>query len=168
VLKLLSAYSKFIDVIDKVISATLVSLLFFSFLVIFIQVIARYVFGSGFTWMEESAIFMSIWMAFLGGAAAIRKRKHMYIDIIEAKLSFKPRMALNVACDLLLIAFFLFMIVLGRNYALANSTNISPGLSISMMYVYLSLVVGMVAAVLYAVELLLKRLVMMDVHPYDK
>ena len=163
--KVLDVYSKFLDALEKVIGAVIVTLLFVSFVIIFAQVITRYIFASGFPWMEEAAIFMSIWMAFLGAAVAIRKRKHMYIDIIEAKLPHLPRMTLNVLSDLLMIAFFVIMIVIGHSYATGNRTNLSAGLSLSMMYVYFSLVVGMAIAVLYAVEIMLKRLVTGKVHP---
>jgi len=162
----LEHYSKFLDKVEKFIGGVIVFLLAAAFLVIFAQVLLRYVFAMGFPWTEELARFSIIWLSFLGASVAIRHRKHLCIDVIEARLSKKPRMALNVLTDLLLISFFIIMIVIGYQYAFANRSNISAGLRISMAYVYIALIVGMALCVLYAIELVWKRLATGEVHPY--
>jgi len=161
----LTAYSKALDQIEKVIGAIIVTLLFFSFVVVFAQVIVRYVFAAGFPWIEESARFMVIWLSFLGSAIAIRNRKHLYIDVLEANLPYKPRMILNVISELVLISFFIIMMVVGYQYSVANRSNFAAGMGISMFYVYISLVVGMVLCTLYSIELLWKRITTGEIHP---
>ena len=45
-------YSKLLDIVEKVITALLIFLLATAFLVIFIQVILRYIVNMGYPWIE--------------------------------------------------------------------------------------------------------------------
>lgn len=165
---MLKAYLKFLNGIEKIVNAAVVFLLFFAFVIIFAQVVVRYIFHSGYPWMEESARFMIIWMSFLASTVAIRHRKHMFIDIFESMLPEKGRMALNVFFDILMIAFFAIMVVLGYQYTVQNQSNFSSGLNISMVYVYTSLIAGMFLMTLYTIECLWKRLATGRAHPDDE
>jgi len=165
---MLGTYSKFLNGIEKIVNVTISALLFVAFIIIFAQVIVRYVFHSGYPWMEESARFMIIWMSFLGSAVAIRYRRHMFIDIFETMLPQKGRMVLNVLFDLLMITFFIIMVVLGYQYTVQNKSNFSAGLNISMAYVYISLIVGMFLMALYMVECLWKRFAAGQALPDDE
>ena len=67
-----------------------------------IQVVSRYVFKHSFTWTEEAAVVMFVWLIYLGVAAAVTKRKHLKIDALITVLPFKGKKALlildNVIC----------------------------------------------------------------------
>ena len=156
---MLKLYSKFLDRIEKVAGCFVVILLAIAFFIIFAQVVVRYVFKSGYPWMEESARYMIIWMSCLGTAIAVRSRRHMFIDIFVVLLPKKIRVPLNLLFDLMVIAFFIIVIGLGFMYTVRNIDNRSPGMDLSLSVVYLSLVVGMVLSALYAIEQIWKSLI---------
>jgi len=54
--------------------------------IIFVQVILRYVFQSPFSWAEELARYLLIWITCLGSAYAIRDGMHISIGFLQSKL----------------------------------------------------------------------------------
>ena len=149
---MLKAYSKFLDNSEKFIGVIIVALLAVAFLIIFAQVVIRYVFKSGFPWMEESARYMIIWMSCLGASIAVRKKRHMSIDVLEVRFPPRLRKTMSFILDLAVLAFFIIIIIVGTKYALRNTENRSPGLNLRLTYVYFSIVFGMALSVLYAIE----------------
>ncbi len=55
-------------------------------LVVFIQVVLRYVFDAGIPWAEELTRYLMVWAGFLGGSLATRERRHISIDILPRLL----------------------------------------------------------------------------------
>jgi len=51
-------------------------------IVVFIQVVLRYLFSAGIPWAEELARYLMVWAGFLGGSLATREKRHITIDII--------------------------------------------------------------------------------------
>src|SRR5690606_39279634 len=58
--------------------------------ILFANVVARYVFNSGFPWAEELVRYQVVWMVFLGASVAARQGIHIGVDILLT-LSPPPR-----------------------------------------------------------------------------
>ena len=162
---MLKAYSKFIDVLERILRVLLIALLAASFIIIFAQVICRYLFNTGFIWMEEVARYLIIWLSFLGSPVAIRHGNHMFVDLIEARFPQKIRLPLNILFDLLTILTCVILFVAGWQYNKANITALSVGLNCSMSIVYSSICVGSVLMILFCIELLCLKIKNKDPHP---
>jgi TRAP-type C4-dicarboxylate transport system permease small subunit len=50
---------------------------------LFLQVVTRYFNNSSFLWVGEAALWIFVWMVFLGAAVLFHKKQHMIVDIIE-------------------------------------------------------------------------------------
>jgi len=74
-------------VIDKylsVIEETIICVsLFAAMIIVFANVILRYVFNSGLFWPEEMASYLNIFIVYTGCAVAIKLDLHIVIDIME-------------------------------------------------------------------------------------
>ena len=68
--------AKIIEKTDGVMLAIIVVLLF-------LQVTSRYFNSSLFLWAGEAALWIFVWVVFLGAAVLFHKREHMIVDIIE-------------------------------------------------------------------------------------
>lgn len=75
-----------------------------------IQVISRYVFRHSFPWTEELAVFVFVWMSFLGIAGSIKPRRHIRIDAFISILPFKVRKIFLIAADIVFIGFCLYVL----------------------------------------------------------
>jgi len=155
---MLNTYSKVLDRLEKVIGSISIILLFFGFSVIFAQTVARYFFHSGAAWMEESGRYAIIYLSFLCSPIAIRRGKHMAIDVLESRFAPLPRTLLHLVFDVLLLWFFGIMTVSGVLYAKANLQSLSVGIGISMAYIYASCAIGFGLMLLFQIESLGKNL----------
>lgn len=77
---------------------------------VFGQVLTRYVFLYSAPWIEELTRFLMIWMILLGSAYAVRTKQHIAIDLIDSFVR-SPR-ALRLASLLVSVIGLLFSIVL--------------------------------------------------------
>lgn len=72
-------------------------------------------------WSDEAAQYLLVWTGFVGWAIATRKRAHIRIDVIAARLPRLGRRGLEVVIQLALIGFGIAMTVhawrlIGRNW----------------------------------------------------
>ena len=65
-----------------------------------IQVIKRFVYGSGFAWGEEFSVFMFVWIVFLGISYAFRNNRQIGVDFLRDRLPEKLRKILVVAVEI--------------------------------------------------------------------
>jgi TRAP-type C4-dicarboxylate transport system permease small subunit len=53
--------------------------------ILFVGIVARYVFHSPLIWSDELASMLCLWLAMLGGALALRRREHMRMTALTAR-----------------------------------------------------------------------------------
>ena len=77
-----------------------------------LQVISRYVLKHSFTWMEEFATIMFVWMIYLGVSAAVTSRKHLRIDFVLNMVPFKIKRAMLVISNVIFAAANVYITVI--------------------------------------------------------
>jgi TRAP-type C4-dicarboxylate transport system permease small subunit len=82
------------------------------FIVLFAQVISRYVFNKAFSWSEELALILFVWSIYLGACAAIRRHQHLRLEILLDKVSPKNRLILDLIGNFF-FALFSFIVMFG-------------------------------------------------------
>ncbi|WP_370297776.1 TRAP transporter small permease [Ammoniphilus sp. YIM 78166] len=70
---------------------------------VFGNVVLRYLFNSGITWSEEMARFLFVWMVFLGAIGALSDRNHLSVDMVVKRLSPKMKKAAYVITHVLML-----------------------------------------------------------------
>ena len=113
-------------------------------LVLFINVVARYVFNWGFPWAEELVRYEIVWMVFLGGSAAARQGLHIGVDIV---VKFAPRPLRKVTealINLISLVFCLLVLFYGAKLIIQTRMfgQVSPALQVPMWLVQLAIPVG--------------------------
>lgn len=124
--------------------------------VVFLQVVFRYVFNSPLHWSEEMARFLMIWVVLLAAAIGIKRHSHFSVDILVKKFPEKVQKGLQFILELFLfVLIFDVMIINGVALTKLTIRQISPALHISMSYVYSSVLAGGILSCLYILEDLL-------------
>lgn len=81
-------------------------------LVMFVIVVMRYLFDSGFIWIQESVTWMHAVVFMLGAAYALRHEEHVRVDIFYRSMSARRRAWVDIAGVILfllpLCAYLLF------------------------------------------------------------
>lgn len=80
-------------------------------LLVFTEVILRFVFNTGFLWMEELTLHLSAWMVLFGASYGVKIGSHIGVDAVVRLLPSKARRVVGViAVVLCLIYCALFLI----------------------------------------------------------
>ncbi|WP_319529937.1 TRAP transporter small permease [uncultured Cohaesibacter sp.] len=121
--------------------------------IIFMQVITRYIFGFSFEWSEELARFLFVWVVFLGSALIMGEDGHLAVELLPRLLNgTKPGFLLNLFINACGYVFILLLIVQGWKMTETMTFQTSPGLNISMSYVYVIMPVSGVLMLMYHVK----------------
>jgi TRAP-type C4-dicarboxylate transport system permease small subunit len=70
---------------------------------VFGNVVLRYVFHSGIAWAEEVSRLMFVWLIFLGAILALRHHAHLGVELVQAKLPPAARRACAFVSHLLML-----------------------------------------------------------------
>ena len=97
-------------IIDNAFMVYLGLIMFSMAAVVFMQVIARYIFMNAFSWPGEMVRVGVVWTTFLGSYIAIVKKKEIRFGALVNKLSEKWRLILGVVGEVIAI-FFLVVVV---------------------------------------------------------
>ncbi len=116
----------------------------FASAILFINVVLRYFFNSGWEWAEEAARYAIVWIVFLGGSICARKGMHLAVDALAVRLPAERQRLLAMLVNLLCVAFCVFLVAAGLDMVeLARDTDqITPGLGMPIYYVYLAIPTG--------------------------
>ena len=137
-----SILSRILEVIMVVILSTMVVL-------VFGNVLARYVFNSAITWAEEVSRFLFVWLTFVGASFGLQKGLHLGMDMIVSRLKQRARNIVEVVNSVIILIFLGVWIVGGIHLIQANLTFMSPATGFSMGLVYM---IGPLAAILMTIE----------------
>ena len=103
------------------------------------QVFSRYLLNSSYSFTEELARFLLIWLSVLGAAYLNARREHLSMDFIYSKLSDRNQVRLSIFGEVVIFIFaLLVMLVGGANlvFITLHLDQLSGTLRIPLGYVY--------------------------------
>lgn len=107
--------------------------------VVFGQVIARYIFNSGFSWPEELTRFLCVWITFLGALTATAEDSHPAVDVLVKALPDILQKVVRIILRIVMIIVCVYLTGYGLKLVEMTIHDMSPGLHFPMGLVYLSL-----------------------------
>lgn len=113
-------------------------------MIIFLQIVMRYVFNNSLTWSEEITRYIFLWQIWVGVSYAVKASKHIRVEIIKDFLSERGKFIIDIIATLIWLAFGIFLcyragIVTSKVY---TSGQLAPATQISMWIPYASVFVG--------------------------
>jgi TRAP-type C4-dicarboxylate transport system permease small subunit len=99
---------------------------------IFTQVLFRYLLNSSLNWTEELAKYLFVWLTFIGAAAAFKDRMLIGVDYFVQLLPAKYQRFANWVDVLLVTAFSLIATVLGYVWTYDVWGTLSPALELPL------------------------------------
>lgn len=140
----MKALLKIDDLISKVVKAILITLFGTITIVIFMQIVYRYVLLKPIPWAEEVARYLFVWISFLGAGVAVKLKSHVGVGFVINMFPKKyTKMALTFSY-LLCAAFALLMTIHGWTLVLRTSSQVSAALRMPMSVAYLAVPVGFI------------------------
>ena len=140
--------------------------LVFSVVLVFSQVVMRYVFGNSLSWSEELARYLFVWQTWLGVSYSAKKRSHLRITFIKDRLSPSAQRKLEIVVTAVWIAFALFVAVKGFSLAarVYGFNQRSSALRMPMAYVHLAVPIGCSLMIIRLVENTVKDFFISKLH----
>ena len=129
-------------------------------ILVFVQVVMRYVFHNSLSWSEELARYVFIWLIYLGISYGCKLRKHIKIDAALHLFPKKIQKYVVIIGDIFFFLFALYIVVTGFNYCVAQAAvgKASSALGIPFQYVYSATVVGFGLAAFREVQTIIYRI----------
>ena len=116
----------------------------FTSLLLFVNVIMRYVFHNAIYWAEELVRYMMVWLIFLGGSQVAKHEGHIAVDVVHLSVSPRVQNALVFFVHIVVIVFCLVLTYYSYRQMMRVqvSKQISPAMELPMWLPYLSIPVG--------------------------
>ena len=94
------------------------------------------------------------WMVFWGAAWCVKERGHLCVDALLSTFPKKMRALVEIIINIVLLGFFLFLIVVGGQFAATGMTQTAPYLPIPMTLYYAAIPSAAVLMVYYMVQVI--------------
>lgn len=143
--------STFIRKLTQLVEWMLVALSALIFVVVFLQVLFRYLLRQPLFWSEELPRYLLIWMCFLAAAVAQKHDAHINITLCLTPLSTRARQVLKILTDAIILAFLWIITYSGGLVTSITAHHRSTALQLPMGFVYAALPVGAILMSLYLV-----------------
>jgi len=127
-------------------------------LVVFLQVVFRYVLRQPLFWSEELPRYLLIWMSFLAAALAQKTEAHINITLCLTWLPRRTQRWIHLAANLVILAFLGTLVYSGALVVNITAHHRSTALQLPMGLVYAALPVGALLMMLYLVLQILQEL----------
>lgn len=129
-------------------------------LVVFLQVICRYVIKSSLPWSEEFSRYCMVWVVFIGVSAGIKTGAHMGVDALLMVLPHRFRRMVELLTKVVTLAFcvIFFVVSLKLTIMLFKSGQRSATLFIPIAFAYLAIPVGFIGGIIRSIQLIVAQL----------
>ncbi len=85
-------------------------------LLLFANVVARYVFDTGFPWVLEAVQYLFAWVVLIGAAHGVKEGIHLGIDILTSKFSVPTQRLMGLFSLLICLGFSIPVLILSIEY----------------------------------------------------
>ena len=101
------------------------------FFIVMSGIISRVVFNSPFTWTEEAARLVFIWLIFMGISYGTKYDKHINVTIVLDKMPKKVSVLFTIFWDIVALAIFVWIGFYGVQYIIYMSNSVTSVLRIN-------------------------------------
>ncbi|MDE5452980.1 TRAP transporter small permease subunit [Bradyrhizobium sp. CSA112] len=122
---------------------------------VFTNVVLRYLFNSGIATSEELSRWLLVWLTFLGAIVALRQHAHLGVDALVRALPPRGKLACFVLSYLLMLYVDALLTLGSWKQAVLTLGDSAPasGISVGLFFYSSGLVFGVSAAVILIVDL---------------
>jgi TRAP-type C4-dicarboxylate transport system permease small subunit len=126
-------------------------------LLIFAQVVLRYLFAVTPVWSEELGRYLLIWAVLAGSAVSVRGARHIRVEFLVELLPAGARRAWYLLLDLVILALFLLLVATGIEAVGFNHSMRSLGLQVRLSYVMAGIPLFFGLAALFLIDELRRK-----------
>ncbi|WP_233208413.1 TRAP transporter small permease [Pollutimonas subterranea] len=114
------------DVLHGVLAAVMAFSLLLMLILVFGNVVMRYVFNSGIMISEEVARMTFVWLIFIGSVLAFRAKQHLAVNMLVVRLPVKQQKVIHIVRQLLILAVLWLLIDGGWAQTVIGLSTVTP------------------------------------------
>lgn len=150
-------YLKIMEIVNVVVTWIVAVILGTMSVVVFSQVIYRYVLEAPLPWSEELARYLMVWLVLLGASLGLRSKA---LIGMEALVNVFPAPLKRFSIEAVLVFSLLFLSVVmiyGMKLTIMNHAQVSPAMEIPMSWPYAAIPVGALLMIANALVVAIER-----------
>lgn len=124
-------------------------------ILIFTQVVFRYVFNYSLFWSEELGRYTLIWITFIGASVGFKRKAHVGVDFLFNYFNVSTKEVLRVFSDLVILILALIMTIYGINLSKFVHMQTSAALLIPMSIPYSAIAFGGFLTIFHSLSFLI-------------
>jgi TRAP-type C4-dicarboxylate transport system permease small subunit len=148
--------TKLDDTLAKGEAAVLIAMVAVMTVVVFLQVVYRYVLTQPLHWSEELARYLFVWLSILGATLGLQKRGHFGLDVFFRMFSRQMKRYMGFFIYFLMGVVIFVILVQGITLVQKTALQESPAMGISMSWAYACLPVGGALMAIHLIVIFLK------------
>jgi tripartite ATP-independent transporter DctM subunit len=104
---------------------------------VFTQVVSRYLFNSPFSWTEEMARILFVWICFMGTFLALKTKGHIAVEtLLNRFFNAEARSYISATADFLILYYCAYLAVMGFVMIRKTAEDLTPVMLIPFSYLY--------------------------------
>lgn len=127
---------RLVEILNGIVKWILIALFAVMVVVVFMQVIFRFVIHQPLAWTEELGRYLLVWTTFLGAGYGMSVKAHPSIEVLFDKVGPGLKKVFTVLTTILVIFFFWQVIINSFEFISRSLTQTSPVLRLPMGWVY--------------------------------
>ncbi|MFB3817267.1 MAG: TRAP transporter small permease [Candidatus Methylomirabilales bacterium] len=131
--------SRLSEAVDRAVWLLAVPVGLATILIVFFEVLMRYVFRAPLITSVEISRIGFVWSCFLGAALGVKRARHIRFVFLLERLPAAGRRVLGTAVSLACTGFFLVVLVQGASMVQRVADTYFPALGLSQLWLYLPL-----------------------------
>jgi len=124
--------------------------------IVFVQVVLRYVFLSPLSWIEELARYLLVWISCFGAAYGVRKGEHIAVMFLNKMFKGYVKSALTILIHILVIILFMVCFMKGIGLSIRQWNVVTPALQIPRTLPYFGIPISFAIMLLFSFELFIE------------
>ncbi len=130
-------YERAATIIKRVLEALVILSFAMMVLMVFAQVVIRYLTNNSLTWSEELSRFVMVWMVYLASVLTYNAQQHIMVDALTTQLRGLAKTIILLINKLVVMVFVVFVIIGATKFLPTTAIQKSPANSIVMAHVYI-------------------------------
>jgi TRAP-type C4-dicarboxylate transport system permease small subunit len=148
---------KLSELLNRICEWALILVLAVMAVVVFLQVLFRYLIHLPLFWTEEFARYCLVWASLLGSAVAVKRGEHLAVTFFLDQFPMRWGRIVILAAQSAVIVILFVMLWGGAKLVVVTSTQITPALRIPMAIPYLALPIGSTVMLVHVISSILNK-----------
>jgi TRAP-type transport system small permease protein len=145
---------RFVKILEKICGGLLVMMV----LLLFSQVTTRYIFRGSLLWAGEMAVWLFVWITYLGSVVLYINKKHIIVDIVSNLLPKKINDVLELISSVIVFLFLLVLFYQSIPVVISYSKQTATSIEVSKRYLFSSLTVSTFLMIVYTLYAFIQKI----------